>query len=55
MVSYEREAFIFEPGNVRITVDRRLSAYMVVPGFPAEMTLHVRCIRGVKDTGGEIR
>ena len=29
LVSYEREAFIYAPGNVRITIDRKLSAYPV--------------------------
>ncbi len=36
MVSYEREAFLYEPGNVRITIDRNLSSELMTRGFPAE-------------------
>ena len=37
MVSYMREAFLYDPGNVRITIDRQLRSGSWYAGFPADM------------------
>ena len=48
MVSYTREAFLYEPGNVRVTIDRDIRSGPWYAGFPAD----VRKLADVSDGRG---